>query len=180
MTAFISGMPFISDMAARTPRARRWLIALLASATLPLSASGNDFWQYDHTFVQTSLATQHFSGSSGYNEDQNLIGIELHNPDRWLAGTAWLKNSFNQPIWYFYAGREFAFWQPAPNLEFRAKLTAGALRGYKGSKKHKIPFNHYGVAPAVLPAVGVRWGKVETDMLLFGTAGVMLNAGIRI
>ncbi|MDN6180090.1 MAG: hypothetical protein L0I84_03660 [Halomonas subglaciescola] len=160
--------------------AQRWLLALLLGGALPSAALGSDFFRYDHTFVQTSLMTRHFSGSSGYDEDQNLIGVELHNPTRWLAGTAWLKNSFSQPLWYFYAGREFPFWQPAPKVEFRAKLTAGALRGYKGSKKHKIPFNHYGIAPAILPAVGVRWGRVESDLLLFGGAGVMLNAGIRI
>lgn len=159
--------------------ARCWLFALLLSGALSPAALGNEFFRYDHTFVQTSLATQHFSGSKGYNENQNLIGVELHNPTRWLAGTAWLKNSFNQPLWYFYAGRELALWQPAPDVELRAKLTAGALRGYKGSKKHKIPFNHYGIAPAILPTVGMRWGRVETDLLLFGGAGVMLNAGIQ-
>lgn len=175
----------------RAARTRRWLLgAALGLSALPVAAdnAGNghsddtnsSFWRYDHTFVQTSLTTQHYSGSEGYNEDQNLIGVEVHNPDRWMAGTAWLKNSFDQPVWYFYAGREFALWRPAPEWEVRAKLTAGALRGYKGDKKHKIPFNHYGIAPAILPSMGVRRGRVETDLVLFGTAGVLLNAGIRI
>lgn len=156
---------------------------LLAGLLAPSWAQANEFFAYDHGLVQTSLWTTHYSTNEdddeAYSDQQNLIGIELHNPDRWFAGAAWLKNSFDQPIWYFYAGREFPLWQPREYLEVRAKLTAGALRGYDGDKQDKIAYNSTGVAPAILPTIGTRWGRFEADMLLFGTAGAMVNAGVR-
>ncbi|WP_168012706.1 hypothetical protein [Halomonas salinarum] len=162
---------------------RRLLPALLlASLLAPSWAQANGFFEYDHGLVQSSLVTTHYKTNEDdeeYNDQQNLIGIELHNPDRWFAGTAWLKNSFDQPIWYFYAGREFPLWQPRENLEVRAKLTAGGIRGYDGDKQDKIAYNSLGVAPAILPTIGARWRRFEADVLLFGTAGAMVNGGLR-
>jgi hypothetical protein len=156
---------------------------LLACLLLPSLAKAEGFFEYDHGLVQTSLWTSHYSENNEDDEDyydqQNLIGVELHNPDRWFAGTAWLKNSFNQPIWYFYVGREIPLWRPSKDVEVRAKLTAGALRGYDGDKQDKIAYNSTGIAPAILPTLGARWGRFEADMLLFGTAGAMFNAGVR-
>ncbi|MBZ9539408.1 hypothetical protein KGQ90_10735 [Modicisalibacter tunisiensis] len=154
-----------------------FLGGLTAGFGPPSRASG--LLTYDHGLIQTSLWTHHYSSDTTYNDRQNLIGIELHNPDRWLAGAAWLKNSFDQPTWYFYAGREFPLWRPRADLEVRAKLTAGGIRGYDGDKRNKIAYNHYGIAPAILPTVGVRWGRVESDAILFGTAGLMVTAGVR-
>ncbi|WP_236645280.1 hypothetical protein [Aidingimonas lacisalsi] len=133
----------------------------------------------DHWYVQTSLYTEHFDPDPEHTEDQNLIGIELRNPDEWLAGTAWFKNSFDQPSWYFYGGKRFSLWQPSDDFELHAKLTAGLLRGYDGDKEDKIPLNDLGIAPAILPGIGARWGPVETDLLVFGGAGLMMTAGIR-
>lgn len=152
-----------------------------------LSASASAFsmpdWppslELDHTLVQTSLLTRHFSPQPEHNNQQNLIGLELHNPDRWLAGAAWFKNSYDQPTWYVYAGREFPVWQFSPEFNVRAKLTGGLLRGYKDEYRDKIPLNHLEVAPVLLPSIGVRWKRVESDLIVFGTAGMMVTAGVR-
>lgn len=133
----------------------------------------------EHVLVQTSLYTRHFNPQPDHNNQQDLISLELHNPHRWLAGTAWFKNSFDQPSWYFYAGREFPLWRPSDDVTVRAKLTAGLLRGYKDERQDNIPFNHYGIAPAALPSIGVQWGRFESDLILFGTAGMMVTGGIR-
>lgn len=133
----------------------------------------------DHALVQTSLVTQHFSSDPEHTENQRLLSIELHNPERWLVGAAWFRNSFAQPSWYWYAGREFPLWQPGGGISFRAKLTAGLLRGYDGDYRDKVPFNHLGVAPAALPSIGVRWGRIESDLIVFGTAGAMITVGLR-
>ncbi|MGC3875271.1 hypothetical protein ACPF7Z_18635 [Halomonas sp. GXIMD04776] len=129
--------------------------------------------------MQTSLFTQHFRSDSEHNEHQNLIGFELHNPGRWFAGIAWFKNSFDQPTWYFYGGREISLWQLSHGIEVRAKLSAGLLRGYKGDKRDNIPLNHFGIAPAILPTIGVHWKRLEADLIVFGTAGMMFTGGLR-
>ncbi|WP_447554048.1 hypothetical protein [Vreelandella sp. EE22] len=149
-----------------------------------LSASAQaDTWPpalvLDHTLVQTSLLTRHFSPDPEHTNQQDLISVELHNPARWLTGAAWFKNSFDQPTWYFYAGREFPLGSLSEDLHVRAKLTAGLLRGYRGEYRDKIPFNHYEIAPAALPSIGLQWGQVETDLIVFGTAGLMITAGLR-
>lgn len=134
-----------------------WLAGLLLSThavafTLP---DWPPMLEWDHILAQTSLYTRHFSPDPEHNNQQNLISIELHNSGRWLAGTAWFKNSFDQPTWYFYAGREFPLWQTSQGLDVRAKVTGGLLRGYRGEYRDKIPLNHLEIAPAILPSIGV-------------------------
>ncbi|MGO2390869.1 MAG: hypothetical protein ACTH69_02105 [Halomonas sp.] len=158
-----------------------WLAGIALST--PAAAFSLPDWppalEWDHTLAQTSLYTRHFSPDPEHNNHQNLISIELHNPDRWLAGAAWFKNSYEQPTWYFYAGREFPVWQFSQGLNVRAKITGGLLHGYKGEYRDKIPLNHLEVAPAVLPSIGMQWGRFESDLIIFGTAGMMVTAGVR-
>lgn len=62
----------------------------------------------------------------------------------------------------------------------RARQTnRGLLRGYQGEYRDKIPLNHLEIAPAVLPSIGVQWGRFESDLIVFGTAGMMVTAGVR-
>lgn len=162
-------------------RIRPWM-GWLAGLLLSTPASAFDWspaLEWDHTLVQTSLYTRHFSPDPEHTNQQDLISIELHNPDRWLTGAAWFKNSFDQSTWYFYAGREFPLWQTSQGLNIRAKLTGGLLRGYRGEYRDKIPFNHLEIAPAALPSLGVQWGQFESDLIVFGTAGMMVTAGVR-
>lgn len=166
--------------------ARLGLVGALLCLLLSATAVADSFYpswppkpELSHVLVQTSLYTTHFSPRDEHNNQQDLISIELHNPDRWLAGLAWFKNSYDQPTWYGYVGRKFPFWEPAENLSFRAKLTAGALHGYRGEYRDNIPFNRYGTAPAVLPSLGLRWERFEADLIVFGVAGAMVTGGIR-
>ena len=135
--------------------------------------------ELSHVLVQTSLVTTHFDPKPEHNNHQQLIGVELHDPQRWFAGAAWFKNSFDQPTWYFYGGREIPLWQLDHGVEVRAKLTAGLLRGYDGDKHDNIPLNHFGIAPAILPSLGLRWKRLETDIMVFGAAGMMVNGALR-
>lgn len=143
------------------------------------SQAESSFFELDDVVLQTSLYTRHFDPEPEYNNDQDLISIELHNPDRWLAGVSWLKNSYDQPTWYVFGGREFSLWQPHPQVEFHAKITAGLLHGYDGEHRDAIPFNKHGTAPAILPSVGASIGHLETDLVLFSTSGVMWTGGVR-
>ena len=157
---------------------------LLGSAPLSLADSSNartsrSPLEFSHALIQTSLYTRHFSRKPEHTNNQQLIGLELHSTDRWLAGGARFKNSFNQATVYLYAGREFPFWTNGNGVTIRGKLTAGLLHGYRGEYRDKIPFNRFGIAPAALPSIGVRWGRLESDVILFGNAGFMLIAGLR-
>ncbi|WP_163559748.1 hypothetical protein [Halomonas sp. NO4] len=167
-------------------RLRPWsgaITSLLLGLSAPAAAGERSSWPpamtLEHVLVQTSLYTDHFSPDPEHTNNQQLIGLELHNPDRWLAGGARFNNSFDQASLYLYAGREFPLWEPAQSVTLRAKLTAGLLHGYRGEYRDNIPLNRYGIAPAVLPTLGVRWHRVESDLILFGTAGAMITAGIR-
>ncbi len=159
-------------------------MAALAILVSPLALAERDsVWppapELDHVLLQTSLYTHHFDSQPDHHNRQELIGLELHNPQRWLAGAARFLTSFDQEAIYLYAGREFPFWEPTDSITVRAKLTAGLLHGYRGEYQDNIPFNRYGTAPAALPSVGLQWGRFETDLIVFGTAGAMIMGGIR-
>lgn len=134
--------------------------------------------ELDHVLVQTSLYTDHFSPDPNHTDNQQLIAIELHNPDLWFTGFARFKNSFDQDSHYLYVGRELTMWESG-DTRIRAKLTAGALHGYRGEYRDKIPFNRYEIAPAILPTLGMSWKRLEADLIVFGTAGLMVTAGVR-
>lgn len=166
----------------------RWRRTLPALALALLTATGvkaepSSAWppalELDHVLLQTSLFTRHFDPEPDHHNQQDLIGLELHNPQRWLAGAARFLNSFEQETFYLYAGREFPLWQPTADITVRAKVSAGLLHGYRGEYQDNIPFNRYGTAPAALPSVGLRWKRFETDLIVFGTAGAMVIGGIR-
>lgn len=129
----------------------------------------------EHWYIQTSVWTTHFSPDPEHNNRQDLLGVERHYKNDWLWGGATFRNSFSQRSVYAYVGRQLFL----PETPFYAKLTAGVLWGYRGEYRDKIPLNHLGVAPAILPSVGVSWGSVGAELVMFGTAGTMLTVGYR-
>ncbi|MFB9145341.1 hypothetical protein ACFFU2_02170 [Halomonas alkalicola] len=160
--------PLLAPSAALAEEAGGWRERLDWPPALELS----------HVLVQTSLYTDHFSPDPEHTNNQRLIGVELHNPDLWFTGAARFKNSFNQDSIYLYVGRELPMWESG-DTRIRAKLSAGALHGYRGEYRDKIPFNRYEIAPAILPSLGVSWKRLEADLIVFGAAGLMVSAGVR-
>ncbi|WP_206057446.1 hypothetical protein [Nitrincola schmidtii] len=152
------------------------------------------FQQGGELLLQTSLFTTHYSNDPDHHEKQRLINLEwtfaekdninIQRPAgsdwrdeiRWLVGGATFKNSFNQQSTYLYAGGRYNYFENETTRAY-AKLTAGLLHGYRGEYRDKIPFNRFGVAPAILPAFGVEHHRVNLEMIPFGTAGVMFNIG---
>jgi hypothetical protein len=59
------------------------------------------------------------------------------------------------------------------------KLTGGLIEGYRGDYKDKIPLNHFGLAPAIVPSAGAHFGPVGAEVVLLGAAAVMVNVGLR-
>jgi hypothetical protein len=126
-------------------------------------------------YVQTSLYTKHFSFDERHNDRQALINLEWQRADDTLWGASWLRNSFSQPSQYVYYGKQ---WRPLDSFPLlHLKLTGGFVHGYKGEFRDKIPFNRLGVAPALLPAIGLSGKRFGAELILFGNSGLMLTGG---
>ncbi len=129
------------------------------------------FWQ-----LQTSAYTRHHHDEPDHNNHQKLIGIEYNDAQAWLYGATFLRNSFDQPTQYAYFGKRFE----SDHLPVYLKVTGGLLHGYRGEYRDKIPFNRFGVAPAVIPALGAHIGPATAELNILGAAALMLNIGWRV
>ncbi|HEX8596541.1 MAG TPA: sn-glycerol-3-phosphate transporter [Pseudomonas sp.] len=150
-------------------------MALLLAATCTQGveqASNEDkaFWQ-----VQTSVYTRHFSPAPEHNNQQDLISLERNEASGLVYGAATFRNSFGQRSFYGYAGKRF----DSGTYPVYLKITGGLLQGYRGEYRDKIPFNRYGIAPVIIPGIGVHMGPVTTEVVLLGASAAMLNIGLR-
>lgn len=126
--------------------------------------------------LQTSLYTRHYHYNPEHNEHQHLINLEYQRPDQWIVGAAAFKNSYRQPTQYVYFGMLFRPVESVPMLHF--KLTGGLIHGYKGQYRDKIRYNSRGVAPAIIPAIGLSGKYVSGEVNFFGAAGMMITMGV--
>lgn len=127
-------------------------------------------------YFQTSYYTRHFHEDPAHNNHQHLLNLERWGVSGYGFGVALFDNSFGQPSQYVYGGR---LWRPldgAPLVYF--KLTAGLLNGYKGEYQDKVPYNHGGISPAILPAIGLSGRRFATEVVLFGNSGAMFTVGV--
>ena len=138
-------------------------------------------WRTDRFYIQTSLATVHFSSDPNHDNTQALIYGEWRLPQRWLegqvvVGAAVFDNSFGQSSQFVFGG---LLWRPIESTpEFYIKVAAGVLHGYSGEFKDKIPYNDSGYAPGIVPAIGYCYRRFCGEMVLFGTAGLMWTVGM--
>ncbi len=114
-----------------------------------------------------------------YNPDHHPVFLGAL--DRTVAGNrfcglALFRNSFGQPSAFGYVGQR---WDGiGGHAKLFAKVSAGFIYGYKGKYQDKIPFNHYGVAPAIIPAIGYDFEKNESvQAMVLGRAGVLFAYG---
>jgi len=156
--------------------------ALLACLLLPLSVlqaeetdDGSSRWSIGEWKLQTSVYTRHFDPRPEHVNHQKLIGLEAVCRNDWLFGAALFDNSFGQSSQFVYFGKE---WWLFGSEFWYAKLMGGLLHGYEKPYEDKIPFNGWGVAPAILPALGLRYRRVFLEANLAGTAAVTVTAGI--
>ncbi len=159
------------------------LVAGAATAAMPVdvmaqtaSVGAEKVPSEDRWYFQTSLFTKHFSVNPQHDNTQRLLNLEYWRADNYLAGLALFDNSFGQRSQYAYVGKVWRPFELSPKLYL--KLTGGLLHGYKGEFKDKIPFNSGGVAPALVPSIGYTWGRLNSELVLFGTAGLMINVGL--
>jgi hypothetical protein len=175
-------------------------VLLVANCCFLLSANASGlFFEGDRLLVQTSAWTRHYDKRPYHNNKQELINLEWIAPVgyrfawqtdpeavrrvpwaeeiQWLAGLASFKNSFSQRSTFIYAGGRYDFFASGATRLY-GKASVGLLHGYRGEYKDNIPFNHFGVAPAILPAFGVEHRRLNLELIPFGAAGVMVNVGI--
>lgn len=127
--------------------------------------------------VQASLYGRHYGSRPELNENYRFLGVEYHWPERSLAGGSVFRNSFDQPCQIVYGGK---LWRP---LEERAplvhlKLVGGLVHGYKGDYEDNIPWNNYGVAPMILPAVGLSGKRFTSEVVFYYRAGFLVTVGV--
>jgi hypothetical protein len=155
-----------------------FIFSLLISTFVKADDAGwtdNWFDDTDEFMIQTSLFTKHWTPKPEHNNRQELIGFELQKESNWVFGGAFFKNSFGQDTQFLYAGYKWMI--PQMDDTFYFKLAGGPMHGYKGQYKDKIPLNQAGVAPAVLPAIGFQYKRVQSELILFGAAGIMITMG---
>ncbi len=133
----------------------------------------------DRIYVGFSPYTEHFRNNPEYAKHTYLVDLGIQSQydkvwgsDATLFGLAIFKNSYGQPSQYIYWGQQ---WDIKPWLY--AKVTAGLLHGYKGKYKTNIPFNDLGVAPAIIPSVGLRYGNFRVEGVVLGFSALMFNVG---
>lgn len=126
--------------------------------------------------LQTSIYTRHFRPNPEHNNHQHLVNLEYQRPDQWIVGASAFDNSFGQATQYVYFGRLFRPLESAPSMHL--KLTGGLIHGYSGQYRDKIPYNTRGVAPAIIPAIGLSGKHVSGEINFFGIAGVMVSMGV--
>ena len=103
---------------------------------------------------------------------------EWNVTEQWLVGASFFDNSFGQSSQYVYAGYRFRPFERLQPLYF--KLTAGVVHGYSGEYQDKIPYNSSGVAPAIIPSIGYCFNRYCSELVIFGTAGMLLTFGVTI
>jgi len=103
-----------------------------------------------------------------------LIGLERQRADGWLWGGAYFNNSFGQRSGTVYVGYLWNNLFNVPTLY--AKLVGGLMYGYVAPYEDKVPFNHNGYSPIIVPALGYRLTpKDALQVSLLGTAGLLFS-----
>lgn len=124
--------------------------------------------------LYASPLTVHFSPSPDHRAVYSL-GVERQYASGFLLGAAGFRNSFGQPSLYAYAGRRFeAPFASVPQLFIQ--VSAGILYGYKEPYENKVPFNHHGVSPGAVAALGWEFTPaISAQINVLGDSAFMLQ-----
>ena len=123
------------------------------------------------TPTHNNVGTYHFHPT-------HTIGATTLITSQWFCGVALFRNSFGQPSTYVYVGKQWNGVLDTPKLF--TKVSAGLIYGYKGQYQHKIPFNDYGIAPAIIPSLGWHISPEDSaQVMVLGKAGLLFAYGRR-
>ena len=125
--------------------------------------------------VMLSPYTHHWNYSPEH-KPVVLVAVDEQLPGNRFCGVALFSNSFGQPSTYVYAGQQYNNLMGNPNLF--VKVTAGILYGYVGKYQDKVPLNHNGFSPAIIPSIGYRLNEHDSlQVKVLGNAGLMFSYG---
>lgn len=201
-------VPVVTSPVRRRPaRVRAWLgcaLAALALGSLPAhdaAAQDSTFelrgvpvpapreawdapepWKTDRFYFQFAYYTLHFNPDPEHHQSY-LFDMEYRFDKYWLdgqwfTGLSLFQNSFGQFSQYVYGGLQWRPWREYP--KGYVKVSAGLLHGYKGEYRDKIPFNHYEIAPAIIPSVGYCWSRVCGEFVLLGASAALFTVGVTV
>lgn len=152
------------------------VIFLLSLCLLNMSANAWQFYNKYRDAIYLNGATYtHFSHSEDHQGPPILLSAEIIKPNRLFYGLSLFNNSFGQFSQYVYVGKEFRLDKYVDGM--RSKISAGIIHGYKDEFQDKIPFNDYGIAPAIIPGIGYQKKKWGFDIYLMGAAGLLFDVG---
>lgn len=161
---------------------RRLAIALSLATAATLAAAAPDEPQasteigapFDGWEVTISPYTYHLHYDANHTY-VFLAGLERHYASNWLWGGALFRNSFGQPSGTVYFGYEWdRVFSSVPQLYF--KVVGGLMYGYVDEYEDKVPFNHNGFSPIILPGVGWRFTPKDAAQVIFlGTNAIMFS-----
>lgn len=150
-------------------------IALAVLCLCTRTAHADVFADGDHLMLQIGPYVYHRNKEPYHNSQPRLIGVEWESASRWELGASYFENSFYQPSVYIYGGRRWFLGSESDG--FFIKLTAGPLYGYKDPYEDKVPLNNNGLGLAVIPAIGYQYKRANAQLVILGTAAVMLTIG---
>jgi hypothetical protein len=155
--------------------------ALALPSLAPVAAQAQLLADGDQLRLTYGPWAYHFSESDEHVRFNHLLGVELlttrwtfWKADRATVGFAAFDNSFGQFSQYVWYGLEWDLTRFAGG-DVYANVTAGLLHGYKEPYEDKIPFNSAGVAPVIIPSIGIRWGRFSLLATVLGTNGFLFG-----
>ena len=139
-----------------------------ANAQEPNLAAPFDGWE-----LSFSPYSYHLNRDEDYKQVV-LVGLERHYSDNWLWGGALFSNSFGQPSGGAYFGYQ---WNKLFGIEpLYFKLVGGIMYGYVDEYEDKVPYNHNGFSPIILPGLGWRLTPRDAlQVIVLGGNGFMFS-----
>jgi hypothetical protein len=148
------------------------LFALMA--LIMLISEGVNAFEITEWRLRTSVYTKHWDPDPEHNNSPGSLNLEFKEASGWLYGAAFFDNSFDQFSQYVYVGRE---WSMFSRDWAYVKVTGGLIHGYKEPYEDKIPLNGLGIAPAIVPTIGVKYKRVHSELQILGLAAITLTVG---
>ena len=148
-------------------------ILLVYGTTAPAEESASD---NDRLSLVFGPYVYHYNNDSSHNDEPWLTGLEWHPRGSWVDfGAVYFRNSFNQDSVYAYAGKRWFI--PDDREGIYLKLSGGPLYGYRGQYEDKVPFNHNGLAWAIIPGIGYQYRAVDAQLVFLGSAALVVTFG---